>query len=99
MKLITKKIMKQIPAIGKSGKEPIVYLKLFCPWNCWTWYITEYSPEDKIAYGYVVGHEKELGYISIEELESIKHFSGLKIERDIYFEPEKLNVIIENIIH
>jgi len=33
----------------------------------------------------VDGYEKELGYFSLEELESVKGSFGLGIERDRYF--------------
>ena len=35
--------------------------------------------------------DKEFGYFTLKELESIKLPFGLTIERDIYFEPTKLN--------
>ena len=34
---------------------------------------------------------KEFGYFTLKELENIKLPFGLTIERDIYFEPTKLN--------
>jgi ABC-type antimicrobial peptide transport system permease subunit len=37
----------------------------------------------------------ELGIISLNELKNIKLRMGLSIERDLWFEPTKLNVIIE----
>ena len=95
MKLLTKEILKQIPNLyaQEKSKDPIVYVKFFCPWSSWTWYATEYSPEDKVFFGYVCGFENELGYFSLEELESIVGPGGLKIERDIHFKPTKLSEI------
>jgi len=39
----------------------------------------EYDPEEKLAFGLCVIHEPELGYFSIEELESIELQWGLGI--------------------
>lgn len=93
MKLMTKEIEKKIPKLySQDGKQDnaVVYVKFFCPWNQWTWYATEYDPKEKVFFGLVVGFEKEMGYFSLEELESVEGPFGLKIERDLYFEPTKI---------
>lgn len=74
-------------------KDPIVYVKFFTPWTNWTWYGLEYDPEQRLFFGYVEGMENELGYFSLDELESIKGPFGLKIERDMYFDPCPLSKI------
>lgn len=45
MKLLTKKIIKDLPALYSQEKtpDPMVVLKFFCPWSGWTWYATEGS--------------------------------------------------------
>lgn len=95
MKLMTKAIEKKIPKLYSQEKvnDPIVYVKFFCPWSNWTWYATEYDPETRQCFGYVEGHEGELGYFSLDELETITGFGGLKIERDLHFKPTPLSVI------
>jgi hypothetical protein len=94
MKLLTKELQKKLPPLyaqdGK-GKEAIAYVKFFDPCGSWTWYATEYDPEEKLFFGLVDGHEKELGYFSLPELEYIKRPFGLGIERDIHFDPIKLS--------
>ena len=66
--------------------DPIVINKLFDPTSGATWYLTEYDPKEKIAFGFVTGlHENELGYISLAEIESIKGPLGIGIEQDLYF--------------
>ena len=97
MKLITKELEKILPPLySQDGKkEKIVYTKLFCPWNNWTWYVLEYSPEEKLCFGYVVGHDSEYGYFSIPELESI-NYRGLGIERDLNFQPCRLSELVKN---
>ena len=94
MMLLTAELRKKLPKLYKQEniKDPIVYLKLFCPWNRWTWYITEFDNKDTF-FGLVVGHEKELGYFSLKELESIKGPGGLRIERDRYFKPTKMSIV------
>jgi hypothetical protein len=52
--------------------------------------MTEYNPEDGTAFGKVILQEEELGYFSIPELESVRLWGGLFIERDIYFTPKPL---------
>lgn len=69
-------------------KDKIVWVKYFDPSSGWTWYLTEYSPEEKVAFGYVVGPFPEWGYFSLEELARVKNRFGLGIERDLYFTPK-----------
>jgi len=89
MKLLTKKIEERFKAIGSQENEndPIVVVKFFNPVGAGYWYATEYSPEDKIFFGYVSifgDYCDEWGYFSLEELKSIKGFGGLCIERDLH---------------
>lgn len=93
-KLITKTIEKTLPPLGATSEErdPMVRVKLFTPWTNWTWYLTEYDPKTEMAFGLTVGHEEELGYISLAELASIRGPAGLKIERDEYFRPAPLSI-------
>jgi hypothetical protein len=74
----------------ENEKDPTVHLKLFCPWNQWTWFATEgeQQGDDFICFGYVIGQEREWGYFSINELKSVTGPFGLKIERDIHFSPK-----------
>ena len=82
----------QIPKLysQEGSKDPMVYMKLFTPWTNWTWFITEGEEQngDYLMFGYVIGQEREWGYVSMNELKSIKGPFGLKIERDIHFSPK-----------
>jgi hypothetical protein len=49
-----------------------------------TWYATEFDGED-LFFGLVDGLEKEFGYFSLSELESVDGPFGVGIERDLYF--------------
>ena len=89
MKLLTQEILDAVPSLyANENVDPgntLVVAKFFTPWTGWTWYMTEYDPESDRAFGLVEGFEKELGYFSIEELESVTGPGGLTIERDLYF--------------
>ena len=92
MKLLTKQIRKELPSLYSQeplGLDAKVIVKFFTPWTNWTWYATEFDGEDRF-FGLVCGHEKELGYFSLTELESISGPAGLKIERDMYFDQKRL---------
>ena len=88
MKLMTKALQKKLPPIGSGSQTAIV--KFFTPWSNWTWYITEYDPEKRLCFGLVEGLEREWGYFSLEELESIRGPFGLRIERDLYWDPKEV---------
>jgi len=91
--LLTKKIRETLPALyaqKSKGDDAIVHVKFFCPWNAQTWYITEGNLEedDYIFFGlFYDGREEEWGYSSLNEFTSVKHRSGLGIERDRHWKP------------
>lgn len=74
----------------KLGEQAIVYVKFFTPDSSWTWYATEYDPEDRIFFGLVVGLETELGNFSLDELKAAQGPLDLAIERDICWTPRTL---------
>jgi hypothetical protein len=91
MKLLTKEIEAKLPRIATNGSmSKFAVVKFFTPWSNWTWYGTEYNPEERIFFGCVEGFEREWGEFSLDELESIKGPMGLKIERDMYWTPKEL---------
>ena len=87
MKLLTKEIEARLPALRSTehDEDPSVIVKFFTPDSSWTWYATEYDPVDRIFFGLVDGHEKELGYFSLDDLESVRGPLGLPIERDLHW--------------
>ena len=91
MKLLTKQNIAQLKANAKA-KKPIAYVKLFNPTGKGTWYLSELD-DNNIAYGLTDLFEKELGYISLDELSDVKLPFGLKIERDLYFNPTPLEEV------
>ena len=90
-------VKAQIPKLysQEGNKDPTVYMKLFTPWTSWSWFITEGEDRDGdyLMFGYVVGHEREWGYVSMNELKSVNGPFGLKIERDIHFPPKRASEI------
>lgn len=74
----------------ERGENAIAIVKFFTPWTSWTWYASEYDPEKRLCFGVVVGHEREFGYFSLDELEAIRGPGGLTIERDLYWKSKPL---------
>ena len=90
MELINKELIQELNIPELYGTEDIeVAEKLLIlsykePNTGWFWYLCEYDEIDKRAFGYVIGHECEWGYFSLEEMEAI-----YTIVRDETFEPIK----------
>ena len=98
MQLMTEEIKKKaskfpLGSQDGNGLDAEIIVKFFDPTGSWTWYATEYDPENKIFMGYVAGFENEFGSFSLTELESVKGRFGLGIERDMYFENKKVRDI------
>ena len=95
MKLLTEKIRKRLPPLysqeGLGGKA-IALVKFFSPSSNWTFFGVEFDGKD-IFFGLVEGHEKELGYFSLSELQAVRGPLGLPIERDLYWKPKTLEEI------
>jgi hypothetical protein len=93
MQLLTAAIIKKLkksPLGTHDGKNisPII-VKFFTPDSSWTWFATEGEqlPDgDWQFFGLVDGHEKELGYFNLSELQEARGHLGLHIERDMYFD-------------
>ena len=88
MKLLTEKIAAMLPPLGSQdgmGYDALAQVKFFTPDANWTWYATEYDPEERMFFGLVIGLEAELGYFSLDELEAARGPLGLAIERDLHF--------------
>ena len=96
MKLLTKQNLKQLPPLyanDGAGMNAIAQVKFFDPCGSWTWYATEFDGQD-LFFGLVDGHDKELGYFSLQELSDYRGRFGLGIERDLHFKPKKLSDIV-----
>lgn len=102
MKLLTKELLKKFEEQGStenmSPNEIKVIAKYFNPVGNGTWYAVEWLPEDEVFFGFVSLYNDwndELGYFSLEELESYQGPLGLGIERDLYFGDHTLQEILD----
>lgn len=100
MKLLTKKLIRSLPALGATENEPnpIVRVRLFSPDANWSWYLIEFDRVDTL-YGLVSGLETEVGYFSLSELKKVRGILGLSIERDLYFRPRPLLEVKEELLN
>ena len=91
MKLITKELEKIIPEFYSSEDveldDKIVYAKFFLADADWQWFVLELDKNSNTIFALVDGLERELGYVSIEELEQVRGHMGLHVERDLNFRP------------
>ncbi len=94
MKLLTKKIIDRLPALYATENTPLaekrVRVKFFNPVGAATWWIFEGTLQDDgdwLLFGMAdLGMGcRELGYVSLRELQSIRLRFGLSIERDMSF--------------
>lgn len=96
LRLLDDALRSSLPKLRqqKDHSDPTVFAKFFFPASGWTWFVTEGEAEanDFLFFGYVVGFESEWGYFTLRELEEVG-VSGLRIERDLYFEPTPFSKI------
>ena len=96
MKLLTEELKNQLPPLYSQENEPdpMVICKFFHPMSTMTWYAIEGQPEgdDFMFFGWVHADFPELGYFSLNEMESV-NVMGLGIERDLHFTPMKLSEV------
>lgn len=96
-KLITEEQRAQMLANGRQSRDredfdPAPVVKLFTPDGWATWLLTEIDPDDPDhAFGLCdLGQGfPELGYVSLDELATVRGRLGLPIERDRSFKGDK----------
>ena len=92
MKLITKELAVKLEAgrvAERAGKPAIPVMKLFNPAGAGTWLVSSID-SDGIMFGLAdlgMGFP-EMGDISLAELEDLELPFGLKIERDLHWQPK-----------
>ncbi len=86
MQLLTKDILTKFNQIGSQEtiEDPLVILKVFYPAGSYTWLLTEFYPDTRQFFGYVIGSYPEWGYVSLDELENFRGRFWLALERDMY---------------
>ncbi|MCP4414797.1 MAG: DUF2958 domain-containing protein [Gammaproteobacteria bacterium] len=92
------KLFDEYPLYSQEqNKDPLIIAKLFDAFGSATWFLTEFNPDDNTAFCYVTGLSyDEWGYVSLTELEEIKHktFGIPRIERDLYFTPTNFSRVV-----
>lgn len=66
----------------------------------WTWYAVEGQRQpdgDIVFYGLVNGFDREYGYFTLRELESVRFFGIPGIERDMYFGSHTIGDVLDGI--
>ena len=99
MILLTKKIREKLIKnhLEQDGTKTFkAEVKLFNPCGVGTWYLSELNPDTNVAFGLCELHEKELGYVSIDELKEIELPFFLKIERDLYYQPTHFSDLMQS---
>jgi len=89
--------LQKVPAMGTYDKvaqeDIIISVRLFALNSAAVWLIAEYNPETKMAFGYADLYGQgpaggaEWGYISIDELESLRFSIIPQVEKDKHFKP------------
>lgn len=94
MELLPSDVAKTLPPLcSQDGSpDPMVWVKFFHPLSSWTWYATEYDPQERVFFGWVYGDFPELGYFSLDEMEAVR-VRGLGMERDVHFTPTPLSQV------
>ena len=97
--LMSAEAAESVPPIYSTENTPLeqkeVPVKLFSIVSNWRWYVIEMDREEGLSFGWVEGHEKELGYFHLDELANITFAGGVPaVERDLYWRPKKLGEIM-----
>lgn len=94
--LLPATVARKLPALysQENVADPTAWVKLFSPYTGAVWYLTEYDPSTKQAFGWAdlgMGGG-ELGYIDLPELEGLNKRGLPLVERDLYWRPTGLSV-------
>lgn len=103
MKLITQEIADALPSLEETAEYSIddhtVHLKLFTPDAGATWHIVAGDIEDGMLFGLCdlgLGFP-ELGYVSLEELKTVRGKLGLPVERDKFWSATPLREVMDKV--
>ena len=93
MKMLTKSIESKLPKLrAETTEDSPVLVHYFNPVGRGHWFGMTYDPKERLFFGYVSlfgDWNDELGYFSLDELESIELPLGMKIERDLHWDDTK----------
>jgi hypothetical protein len=93
--LLPASVAQTIPALyaNENTPDPIAQVKLFSPYSGAVWFLTEYNPDEGLAFGWAdMGMDGgELGYIDLNELAGANRRGLPLVERDLYWSPRPLS--------
>jgi len=97
MTLLPDHVRRRLPPLYAQedlGDDAVVHIHFFVAGGRGDWWITEGSPEDDdfIMFGLCDLGFPELGYVSLNEMESV----GM-VERDLYWKPKTLGEVREGL--
>lgn len=94
---MTNQLESQFPALYATDSTPAeqkqVICKMFSICSPARWLLVEYDAEERVFFGYadLFGEGTyggaEWGYVSLDELQSLRWMGVPAIERDLYFKP------------
>ena len=92
MELMTKELEKVLPKLYATEniklEEKILQVRYISINSNWEWYLVEYDKDKKLAFGYVIGQDREFGYFSLEEFQEVNE-ERIEIVRDTEFKAIK----------
>lgn len=105
MKLVTKKMEKEIPRLYEdeetSVNEKMIYAKFFLPGTACTWLVAEMDKKSGLFFGWVtLGFGPscdEWGTFSLQQLLEETNQFGLGVERDLSWTPKKFKDIVKGV--
>jgi hypothetical protein len=90
--LMPNNIARKIPKLytQEDVEDPTVWVKFFSPYGRGVWYVTEFDGRDRMFGWADLGHG-ELGYMSLNELQSMNRNGLPLVERDLSWKPMPLS--------
>ena len=89
------KLPKLYETDNKKLEDIIIHMHFFIG-SC-DWYMAEYSSPERLFFGYAILNNdidnSEWGYISFDELCSIKTKLGIEVDRDLYWTAKRAGEI------
>lgn len=102
---MTKQLESTFPGLYATDSTPAedkqVIAKFFCLCSPAKWLLVEYDADERVFFGYadLFGQGTyggaEWGYISLDELESLRWMGVPAIERDLHFKPVRFSECVD----
>jgi len=99
LKLLTKRIIRQLPPLDSHDRQTpdkiIIPCHFFLADSIWDWYPFEFDGKGTF-FGLTKGLENELGYFTLDFIHSVRSSMGFRVERDLYFKNRTLEEVMKN---